>query len=145
MWFLLITVVMSDYVIIAGTPQSCVGNTTAPRLTQSVGSVGCQTAVQNRIGVLTQRTRTWWNLWVIFSRISQVVCQSQILTVRMSLSLKTKCGWKGQKILFSWRMAAWIWLVKVSERRFPWIANFAVNTLNMWGSQNLQVMLALHS
>ena len=46
-------------------------------------------ALQNLIGPVTHRTGIWWNLWVIFSPISLEMCQSQILTQRMSPSLKT--------------------------------------------------------
>ena len=42
-------------------------------------------ALQNQIGAVMHRTCIWWNLWVIFCLINQEMCQSQILTQRMSL------------------------------------------------------------
>ena len=46
-------------------------------------------ALQNQMRAVIRQTRIWWNLGVIFSLISPVVCQSQILIQRMSPSLKT--------------------------------------------------------
>lgn len=39
----------------------------------------------------------------------------------------------------------WENLTDISERLIPWTANFAVNTHDMRGTQNMHVMLALHS
>ena len=61
------TVVASDYVIIAGTPQprdaSCLPY--YAWRTQITTGGDCRTAEQNRIGATTQQTRIQWKLGVM--------------------------------------------------------------------------------
>ena len=73
----------------------------------------------------------------LFSLISPEVCQSQILTQRMSPSLKTGVWWKrAENNIFVKNGCTNLTVKSFSERRIPWTADFAVDARNMGGIRN---------